>query len=397
MDDNEFRKFIDEVKDKADLAQIMEETGAEYRLGNQRHGKYLIGAVHDSLIVDPDRQIYTWFSKSGQSKGGNESGDVFAWLERYGKMDFWQAVLHLAEKYGVHVPAGAHPAANGENRERANSFRARTEAFELAATWFERQLWETPLAQAYVRGRGWNDETIRSHRLGYASPDNAKDLIGEMKLYEMDMNSPDVILICGKKGGIKEWCRGQGIEGQENWLQHDRIWGLVDFPRLIYPHIWRGRVMYFSARNLKMEGGKLVGEHDKSKKGFNPPRALSGERQRYFNCAFRGGAEQVVMVEGQADAITLGQWGIPAVALMGLAADEWLAEVVAKCGTKYIALDNDERGQAARWKAAELFGPMTRVLKWPAEFEGVKIKDANDWLQAMVGSGLGYEIEEKRS
>ena len=397
MDDDQFRRFIDELKDKADLVQVISETGADYRIDTRRRGKYLVGVVHDSLCVDPDKQIYTWFSKSGRSKGGNESGDVFAWLERYGHMDFWQAALYLAEKYGVHVPSGG-PATGGEDVARAKAFKARAEAFDIACGWFEGQLWENPAALAYARGRGWTDETIKAARIGYSNPTKAKDLVGELLMYQIDIKSPEVVMMVGMKGGVKEWCKGQGIEGQENWLQQDRIWGLVDFPRLIYPHIWRGRVMYFSARNLKWEGGtgeggRLVGEDDKSKKGFNTPRALAGERQRYFNHAFRNGIEQVVLVEGQADAITLGQWGIASVALMGLSMDEPLARMIDKCGQKYVAMDNDERGLEARWRVAELLGPMTRIVRWPGEYEGKPIKDANDWLQVMIASGLGYEIE----
>ena len=396
MDDDQFRRFIDELKDKADITQVINETGTDYKLNTQRHGKYFMGVVHDSLCVDPDKQIYTWFSKGGRSKGGNESGDVFVWLERYGHMYFWQAALYLAEKYDVRVPSGG-PAAGVEDAARAKAYRAKVEAFEVACSWFEGQLWSHQGALGYARGRGWTDETIKSARIGYSNPQKAKELVGELLMYEIDIKSPEVVMMVGMKGGVKEWCKGQGIEGQENWLEQNRIWGLVDFPRLIYPHIWRGRVMYFSARNLKWEGGagegRLIGEDDKSKKGFNTPRALAGERQRYFNCAFRNGVEQVVLVEGQADAITLGQWGIPAVALVGLSMDEQLARMIDKCKQKYVAMDNDERGLAARWRVAELLGPMARMMRWPGMFEGKPVKDANDWLVAMVSSGLGYEIE----
>jgi DNA primase len=393
MDDNEFRRFIDQLKDKADLAQVISETGGEYKIDTRRRGKYLVGITHESLTVDPDKQIYTWFSKTGRSKSGNETGDVFSWLERYRNMDFWAAALYLAEKYGVRVPSGVHPAANGENVERARAFRARVEAFEVACMWFEQQLWSNQAALKYAMQRGWAEETIRAHRLGYSAPDKASDLASEFAMYDVDVNSPEIIMLIGKRGGIKDWCQDQGIEGQTNWLEQDRIWGMVDFPRLVYPHIWRGRVMYFSSRNLKWDKSELVGEHDKSKKGFNPPRALSGERQRYFNCAFHKNADPIVIVEGQADAITLGQWNIPSVALMGLASDEQLVGMMGDQGRRYIALDNDERGNAARWKVAELFGPMCRLIKWPEQWEGMETKDVNDWLQAMVKAGLDYQVE----
>jgi len=91
-----------------------------------------------------------------------------------------------------------------------------------------------------------------------------------------------------------------------------------------------------------------------------------GDRKRYFNAEFHRSAELCFVVEGQADAITLAQWGFPAVALVGVGADESLAQALKdnKIKTIYIALDADKPGQAAALKTAGVFGPMARLFNW---------------------------------
>ena len=91
-----------------------------------------------------------------------------------------------------------------------------------------------------------------------------------------------------------------------------------------------------------------------------------GERARFYNSEFHGGAEVCFVVEGQADAITLAQWGFPAVALVGVAADKVVAETLKnnKVKTIYIALDDDKAGRKALLTVAGVFGPMARLFKW---------------------------------
>jgi DNA primase len=86
-------------------------------------------------------------------------------------------------------------------------------------------------------------------------------------------------------------------------------------------------------------------------------------------------------VEGQPDAISAGQLGIPAVALAGVAADKELAELLKsfKIERVFMGLDNDPVGQANQVKAAGLFGPMTRLVTWTMPTsEGTDDNNAED-------------------
>ena len=114
---------------------------------------------------------------------------------------------------------------------------------------------------------------------------------------------------------------------------------------------------------------------------------------RYFNYEFHRNTAQVLIVEGQADAISLGQWGYSAVALCGVSADAGLAETLKKCGTKYAALDDDKAGRENIIQVAQTFGAMTRLLKWesaaaaPKKASADAEVDEDDALAATTDSG----------
>lgn len=360
-------KFIQDIKDKADIVDVIEASGS-YKFGTRKRGRFLQCQQHDSLMVDPDWGQYTWFSKA--SSGGNqyETGDVFTWLEKYGNMDFWQACIYLADRYGLEVPKSIKRTDPAHARE----MKSRGQVFEIACSWFETQLWNNPAALDYVRARGWSDETIHKARLGYSGGtfDAVADLKGTLSMNEVNLDDPAAVSLIGRRGDVAAWIKAQGItDASDNWVENNAIVGLASFPRLIYPHIWRGRVHYFSGRNLEWMDGALKGA-DAPKEGrpkaYNLPRALLGERARFFNAEFSRGAELCFVVEGQADAISLAQWGFPAVALVGVAADAALAEKIKtnKIKTVYVALDDDKAGQEALMKVAGVFGPMTRLFGW---------------------------------
>jgi DNA primase len=372
MDDTELRQFTEDLKDKADLISVIEAT-SEYRFDARTIGRYTYCKKPDSLAVDQDWGVYTWFAKAGKDGHQFETGDVFHWLQRYGGMEFWQAATWLADRYGVKIPVRKvlDPAVEKERR-------TRSEIYEIACTWFEEQFWKTPAAIEYAHKRGLTDETIRRARLGFSSGfDTLSDLVGTFNMHEVNLNDPTAVAIVGKRSGVGVWLQEHHIQdANADWAQDDRIFGLASMPRIVFPHIWRGRVVYFSARNLDWSEDKtsLLGR-DKPK-SCNLPRSLAGERYRYFNQAFTRGVDLCLVVEGQFDVLSLLQWEIPAVGLVGVGADEELAKLFKNYKVKRVcvALDNDEKGQEAQVKTASLFGPLTRLVTWNIlgiETEGV--------------------------
>ena len=145
-------------------------------------------------------------------------------------------------------------------------------------------------------------------------------------------------------------------------------------------HRYGGQILYLSARSL----------HEK--RHYNLPRTVerdgvqmeaAGPKKVYRNHPSQTEISRspiVVIVEGQADAISLGQHGISAIAICG--ADINALPPTRRSGTPIVALDNDETGQRRSLDIALQIHPLTRITAWPTSFAGRPIKDANDLLSA---------------
>jgi len=308
-----------------DLEQIrsrnpIEEVVAE-KFALKKSGSRFIGVEHDSFVVVPNTGMYFWNSRG-------EYGDVFDFVGRHllslgawnyrDATQFMEVVRYLAQRAGITL------------EENIN--------FKQSSAWAERQLVQrlhetllnTPAALAYVtEKRGWQSSTIKVARLGYM-PQDKRPLLADLNL-------------------------------SDNWRT---VIQKFPFNMVVYIHMEQGRLTYLSGRSIE------------GKKHYNPPRHIIGERQPYYNNLYSPQAEQVVIVEGQADAITFGEWNIPAVAIGGMqAADEWLNRLKAH-SRLFVALDNTEDARAKSRSLALTLKGETYLPLLPAD-----VKDVNEWLQ----------------
>jgi DNA primase len=308
-----------------DLEQIrsrnpIEEVVAE-KFALKNSGSRFIGVEHDSLVVTPSNGMYFWNSRG-------EYGDVFDFVGRHllptgtwnnrDATQFMEVVRYLAQRAGIVL------------EENTN--------FKQSSAWAERRLVQrlhetllnTPAALAYVKEkRGWQPSTIKAARLGFMPPDKRSLLA--------DLNLPD------------------------NWQTV-----IQKFPpnMIVYIHTERGRLTYLSGRSIE------------GKKHYNPPRDIIGERHPYYNHLYSPQSEQMVIVEGQADAITFGEWGIPAVAIGGMQASDELLKRLKTHPRLFVALDNTDDARAKSRSLALTLKGETYLPVLPAE-----IKDVNEWLQ----------------
>jgi DNA primase len=308
-----------------DLEQIrsrnpIEEVVAE-KFVLKKSGSRFIGVEHDSLVIVPNTGMYFWNSRG-------EYGDVFDFVGRHllsvgawnnhDATQFMEAVRYLAQRAGITL------------EENIN--------FKRSAAWAERQLVQrlhdnltnTPTALTYVtEKRGWQLSTIKAARLGFMPQDKRPLLV--------DLNLSD------------------------DWRTV-----IQKFPPnlIVYIHAEQGRLTYLSGRSIE------------GKKHYNPSRDIIGERQPYYNHLYSSQAEQVVIVEGQADAITFAEWGIAAVAIGGMqAADELLKRLKAH-PRLFVALDNTNDARAKSRSLALTLKGETYLPTLPAD-----VKDVNEWLQ----------------
>lgn len=371
MTDNIF----EDIKKRVPLEDVVRE---DFPL--RGHGHDWRGDRDDcnSLIVTRDKksgeQYYYWNTK-------NEGGDAVNWLKNRRGMDTKSAVEYLCKKGGMSLPNWTQ-----QDTKAWLQTKVREDVLLIATRVFQRFLSSNTAAMEYARGRGWTDETIKAARIGFSGTATAaeiKAMRDEFALNGVDPDSPSAVAILGYRGSVADWAGRHGmmqsIDADD--LANGWIAGIMGRPRLVYPHVFFERVTYMSTRNLKWDDERLIGEPDKHRKSFNPRKDLIGERQPYFGFNYKADAKKIIIVEGQADAITVAQWGFVPVALAGVHLGEFWGKTLAeRHETIYFATDGDKAGQAAirgkhgDWPIADELGPLVMTVRWP-------VKDANDLRQ----------------
>ncbi|MCI0714381.1 MAG: toprim domain-containing protein [Chloroflexi bacterium] len=287
----------------------------------KQQGSHFIGTQHDSLVVNPATGWYHWNSR-------DEHGDVFDFAGRHllGHGSHWSShdpgqffdvVKVLAERAGIPVAI-----VDKETRQQYQSERVLIRRLQQV-------LQSCPEALDYAtQRRGWSEETLQREQLGFMPADKRPLL--------------------------------KNLELSDKWLAV-----INRFPSnmLVYVHMQNGRLVYLSGRSIE------------GKQHYNPPCDLIGERQPYFNQCYHRGCDTVAVVEGQADAITLSQWGIPAVALAGMNSSAELIDQLKNHRRVYIMLDNTTQARLQALELARQIGSTACLPVLPAA-----IKDANEWL-----------------
>lgn len=394
--------IVELVKARNRIEDVVEADG--FRLAS-RMGRYRKSSEHDSLVIDVNNQAYHWNSS-------DEHGDVIAWVMARQKTDFKGAVELLAAR------AGLPPVAwSGESQVARAAARAREDALGAAAGVFMRWLRDSssrgegvaPIA--YARSRGWSDDLLRTSMCGYSGPFGERKKLSEILRKDLaavgvDGFGPGAVALCGYQGDVAGWGKEHNIQVRADWVEQGYIPGLVGRDMLLYAHVKSGRVCYYSGRGI----------HEKTH--YNLPAELVGSRQPYFNTVWAPSEPDVVLVEGQADALSLAQWGMPAVALAGVSVDEDLVKLLEGHQTRYMGLDADKAGDLLTYlnkllqgrkaggtlKGALALGATTRLVHWgcaaASPDEQAYIKDANDllkvWQFPMIENAEPKKAEDQR-
>ncbi len=395
--------IIDDIKARVEIVDLIQED-AEVRL--HKSGKNWTGycPFHSNshtpaLVVFPDTGTWHCFGSC------NEGGTVIDWvLKQHPGWDVKEAIRELAKK--ANLPMGDWDAPELKQRL---AVRAREDALQIATRLFSKWLSEDPDALAYARSRGWGDETIIASRLGFSGRSTAAqvtEMKGEFDLHGIKHDSPDAVMILGFKGDVAAWAKKNGLDPHS--FKEKSIQGMMSTPGLVYAHKINGRINYLSRRQLPgHDGFDREGEWIEWK-SFNPYAALAGERVPFFNHMHLRCDDHIVIVEGQADAITLGQWGIPAMALGGSSwknMSEMISLLKEKYQAVYFATDSDVAGRAVisgkdhEFPLAGYFGPMLWVVTWPdhkwSRPDGKEkiAKDANDLLQYFLDNQVEANVQ----
>ncbi len=356
---------IEDIKEANSIDVVVEKLGYKF---DRDHGVSRRVPHTGGLVVNTKTGRYFW-----ASKGWN--GDAVDLVMKHERLEFQDAINWLADMAGRERP-------NWGKVDQAviKAARAKENVFDIAQRVFVRWLQEDPAALSYVRGRGLTDEIIAASGIGFsgrATDVFYRDMRGEFSLYGIDPAEPASVAVLGYWGDMTAWAQKYNVDPaslDERWIEKGHVSGMLSTPGVVYPHFVGKRLVYFSRRHLPGYD-KIKDDEGKERewKSWNPPKAIVGERQFFFNHVWRVDAQECMIVEGQMDAITLALWGMPAIALCGLGNSPdsmtWLKRKLSKHLVIYLALDADGPGQEKVRKLGAELGPMTRIVRWPKPTE----------------------------
>lgn len=314
-----------------------------------------------SFNVSPSRDAYYCF-------GCNRGGDIFTFVQEIEGLDFPGALKTLADRAGVEL--------RHENMEAKSERERLLGVMEESTNFYEDHLEKNPAVKEYLTGRGLEEKTIRSFRIGYAPLEwrLAYDHLKAKGYKDQEI----------ERAGLTKTPDGEK-------RPYDRFRGRVMFP--IFDT--GGRVVAFSGRvfgHQTNQDGTDVAKYinspetplyDKSSVLFGYDRAKVAIRKQNF----------AVLVEGQMDLIMAHQAGTEnAVAVSGTALTERHLALLKRLSDNLVfAFDADEAGLAATARAFQIaltLGMSVRVAaipegKDPADYI---LKNKEGWAQVIADS-----------
>lgn len=294
-----------------------------------------------SFMVSPEKQLFHCF-------GCGEGGNVFNFLMKYDKLNFFEAVKMLAQKSGVLLPV---------DEEKENILHKKKERLyklnNLVANYYRECLFRTNQGKKiinYFKKRGINDTSVEKYKLGYTP--SGWDVLSNF-LKKKGYSYEELI----KAGLIKK----SKIEGKYIDYFRDRI---------IFP------IFNLSGREIGF-GGRVL--DDSLPKYINSPETLiynKGSNLYSLNFAKESIRKEnrVIIVEGYTDVLITQQYGFNNIAAsLGTALTTKQIDLVKRfTDTVLIAYDSDSAGNMATLRSLDLLvkaGLEIKVIALPQDYD----------------------------
>jgi len=318
---------IQEIRERTDIVEFvsgylpLKRSGANYQGLCPFHSEKT-----PSFNVNAPRQIFHCF---GCGVGGN----VFSFLMRMEGLSFPEAVRRLGERVGIEIEEERLSPAEQRRREEAERL-ARIN--EVACDFYHRILIEEPEgapARAYLRKRGYDGETARRFRLGYA-PDAWDVLAGHLaqKGFDPELARDRLGLIRPSKSG----------RGDIDLFRRRLLFPIFDL---------RGKVVAFGGRVLDEALPKYI----------NSPESPIYHKGRTLFGLYQGREamrreKTGIIVEGYFDQLALARAGFDnAVATCGTALTAEHARLLKRYAKRLLLLfDQDAAGGKATFRAMDV-------------------------------------------
>jgi DNA primase len=346
---------IEEVRLRADIAEIISEHTRLKRSGKTFRGPCpLHGGEGPNFSVDPAKGFFKCFVCG-------EGGTVFNFLMAHLGMTYPEAIRHVAARVGVQIPD------ERERRPEEDPNRRLYEVNDFAAQWFRRNLWDDKggkTAREYLESRGIGKATAERFGLGWA-PEEWTAFGGVARKQGI---GNDLLLSLGL---VKE-AKKSGAE------PYDVFRGRIIFPI----EDLGGRVVAF--------GGRILGRAEEHVPKYlnSPETPIYRKGDILYGLGWSRGAirkaEEVLVVEGYMDYVSLAAHGVENVAApLGTAMTDEQAELVVRYARRAILLyDSDSAGQKATFRTGDA------LLRVGVEVLVATLPDGEDPDSLVRGKGV---------
>ncbi|RMH64692.1 MAG: DNA primase [Bacteroidetes bacterium] len=355
---------IEEIRAASDIVDIVSDYVRLKKRGSNYFG---LCPFHQekspSFSVNPGMGIFKCF-------GCHAGGDVFTFVQRVENLTFVEAARLLAERAGITLPE------DEGQLEEASETEAIYHALRFAGRFYYRQLTRTEAgapALAYLRQRGFSAETIKHFGLGYAPPgwDALLTAAGAQHI------APETL----EKAGLV-------IPRKDGSGYYDRFRDRVIFP--IFSHV--GKVLGFGGRILQTDADQPKYINSPETKVYAKSRVLYGLYQARQAIRQR---EEVILVEGYTDVLSLHQAGVEhVVASSGTALTVEQIKLIHRYARRVLLLyDADSAGATAALRGIDLVlaqGLAVYAVELPAG------EDPDSFVQAQGAEGFEAYVEQHR-
>ena len=360
-------EFIEELVSKVDILSLVGKYTSVIHSGSNYMA---ICPFHKEKT--PSMCIYT-LTNSFYCFGCHCGGNVISFFMKIENLDYYDAVLHLAEQAGIQI--------DNDNQDYTQKKIIYSINRQSAQIYFNNLFSNNSKSYLnYLVGRGLSIEIIKHFKIGLSFSDG----YSLCSMLKKKFNKKDII------------SSNMGILSKSNDIC-DRFVNRIIFPVFDL----RGNIIAFGARALGNTLPKYLNTSDT---------VVFKKSKNLFALNFARNNDYTILTEGYMDAISLHQIGFTsAIASLGTALNINQVKLISKFfKTVYICYDSDSAGRSACEKAINMFDKENLCIKIihlsgskdPNEFVKLYGNDAKAKFQELIDSAVGsvgYKIINLKS
>ncbi|MCR4875531.1 MAG: DNA primase [Clostridia bacterium] len=322
---DEYSRFLDELKQKADIVDIVSQYSQV-----TRKGAYYFACCPLHVEKTPSFCMYP-STNTYYCYGCHEKGDAIKFIEEIEKTDFKGAVEILAKKYNMEIPTFKSDNSIKEAKKKRDRLHA---LMRDAALHYHNNLMSEKgkVARDYLASRGFTQDTITKFGLGYSIDKFELPNFLKSKGYTYEEMAEAQVAYPTAKVGAYDPQNGRFVIPVINSTKN-----VVAFAGRVIGKVPDGVAKYYNSKAsfIFNKSNELFGQHVvKTLRNVN----------------------DVVLVEGHLDVISLYQAGIQnAVASMGTALTPEQAHLIKRYAKKvYFMYDGDAAGQNGMLRGVDI-------------------------------------------